>query len=236
MRGKSVQGGLTAPKPRYLWPIFDFLALQAENQKKIEEFEQWVAGYDPQVVAMHISPLAAILSSTARGSSPEPRRSAKTFMKGSPSITKVSTIGYIFSLIFIVWGCTWFIRGEVIFPNKGVYMYGTQARLFSFLFIIMWTGLGLYPFIKYQWKHSKAGGSLLLLGLIIGVLIVGFIETHYSTGWPLLIGYIATLLLSLPGLIVSAMIAEAYRQKQMNQSAEQSGPAYPPQSVGSADP
>ena len=34
--------------------------------------EQAVAGYDPQVVAMHTLPLAAKLPSTARGSSPEP--------------------------------------------------------------------------------------------------------------------------------------------------------------------
>ena len=75
MRGKSIRGGLTAQNPRFFSPFFDFLALPAQNPKKIEEFEQWVAGYDPQVVAMHTPPLAATLSSTARGSSPEPRRS-----------------------------------------------------------------------------------------------------------------------------------------------------------------
>ena len=72
MRGKSIRGGLTAPKPRYFVPIFDFSAFQAAKPRKIEEFEQWVAGYDPQVVAMHTLPLAARLSGTARGSSPEP--------------------------------------------------------------------------------------------------------------------------------------------------------------------
>ena len=39
---------------------------------KSRAFEQSVAGYDPQVVAMHTQPLAARLPSTARGSSPEP--------------------------------------------------------------------------------------------------------------------------------------------------------------------
>ena len=157
-------------------------------------------------------------------------------MNNKPSPTKLSTLGYIFSLLFIVWGCTWFIRGEVDFPNQGVYMFGTQARLFSILFIIMWTGLGPYPFIKYQWRNSKAAGTFLLLGLFIGVLIVGFIETHYAAGWPLLIGYLATLLLTLPGLIIGAIVAEANRQKQMNKSAEQSVAGYPPQGVGSPEP
>ena len=54
LRGKSTRGGLTAPKPR-----------------KNEEFEQGVAGYDPQVIAWHRPSHAATLSSTARGSSPE---------------------------------------------------------------------------------------------------------------------------------------------------------------------
>ena len=72
LRGKSIRGDLTAPKPRYFGSIFDFLALQTENPKKNEDFEQWVAGYDPQVIAWHRLPLAAILSGTARGSSPEP--------------------------------------------------------------------------------------------------------------------------------------------------------------------
>ena len=39
---------------------------------EIDSAEQGAAGYDPQVVAMHTPPLAATLSSTARGSSPEP--------------------------------------------------------------------------------------------------------------------------------------------------------------------
>ena len=39
--------------------------------RKNEIVEQGVAGYDPQVVAMHTLPLAARLSGTARGSAPE---------------------------------------------------------------------------------------------------------------------------------------------------------------------
>ena len=39
---------------------------------EIDSAEQGAAGYDPQVVAMHTPPHAATLSSTARGSSPEP--------------------------------------------------------------------------------------------------------------------------------------------------------------------
>jgi hypothetical protein len=72
LRGKSIRGGLTAPKPLFSGPIFDYLALQAKNPKKNEEFEQWVAGYDPQLVAWQRPPLASFLSGTARGSSPEP--------------------------------------------------------------------------------------------------------------------------------------------------------------------
>ena len=34
--------------------------------------EQGVAGYDPQVIAWHQLPLAAIFTGMARGSSPEP--------------------------------------------------------------------------------------------------------------------------------------------------------------------
>ena len=157
-------------------------------------------------------------------------------MKESPTTTKISTLGYMLCLLFIVWGCTWFISGEVYFPNKGVYMSGTQARLFSILFIIMWTGLGPYPFIRHQWRNSKVGGTLLLLGLFTGVLIIGFVKTHYAKCWPLFIGYLATPLLALPGLIICAIVAEANRQKQINKSAEQGGPGYPPQGVGSPDP
>ena len=53
------------PLPRFTNPI-----PRARPYEK--RAEQGVAGYDPQVVAMHTSPLAATLSSTARGSSPEP--------------------------------------------------------------------------------------------------------------------------------------------------------------------
>ena len=40
--------------------------------RKNESIEQWVAGYDPQVVAMRWLSLATIVILTARGSSPEP--------------------------------------------------------------------------------------------------------------------------------------------------------------------
>ena len=40
--------------------------------RKNESIEQWVAGYDPQVVAMRWLSLATIDILTARGSSPEP--------------------------------------------------------------------------------------------------------------------------------------------------------------------
>ena len=40
--------------------------------KRNENAEQWVAGYDPQVVAMRWLSLATIVILTARGSSPEP--------------------------------------------------------------------------------------------------------------------------------------------------------------------
>ena len=71
LRGKSTRGGLTAQKPRYFGYIFDFSAFQAAKPRKNEEFEQGVAGYDPQVIAWHRPSHAATLSSTARGSSPE---------------------------------------------------------------------------------------------------------------------------------------------------------------------
>ena len=68
---KSVEMGLTARKTRFLGLFFDFSRLQISRPRKIEEkseFQQSVPGYDPQVVAMHTPPLAATLSSTARGS------------------------------------------------------------------------------------------------------------------------------------------------------------------------
>ena len=72
MRGKSIRGGLTAPKPRFFRHFFDFLALPGQNPKKNQEFEQGVAGYGPQVIARHWPPLAAFAILTAGGPSPEP--------------------------------------------------------------------------------------------------------------------------------------------------------------------
>ena len=132
-------------------------------------------------------------------------------------------------------GCTMFIRGEVINSIKGIYLFGTHARLVSILWIIIAIGLGPYQFIKNKMRNSKAGGTLLLLGLLIGILTVGFIETHYSEGWPLLVGYLATLLLSIPGLIVGAIVAEANRQIQMNHNAEQGVAPYVAQSAPSGE-
>ena len=55
---------------RFLSPFFDFHRLQREKWQRNEEnqVQQGVPVYDPQLVAMHTLPLAAILSGTARGS------------------------------------------------------------------------------------------------------------------------------------------------------------------------
>ena len=42
------------------------------KSRKNQSIEQWAAGYDPQAAAMRTLPHGAHLSSTARGSSPEP--------------------------------------------------------------------------------------------------------------------------------------------------------------------
>ena len=114
-------------------------------------------------------------------------------------------------------------------------MLGTQARLFSILFIIMWTGLGPYPFIKQAWRYSKPGAALLLLGLFLGIFSVGFIETHFSKGCLFLVDYLALLLSSLPGLVICAAAAEANRQIQMNKKAEQGVAPYVAQGAPSGE-
>ena len=72
LRGKSIRGGLTAPKHRFSGLFFDLLALPGQNPKKNQEFEQGVPGYGPQVIAWQWLSLAAFAIHTARGPSPEP--------------------------------------------------------------------------------------------------------------------------------------------------------------------
>ena len=64
--------GLYKPENAIFRPFLRFSRPPGMKIRKNESVEQGVAGYDPQVVAMHTPPLAARLSSTARGSSPEP--------------------------------------------------------------------------------------------------------------------------------------------------------------------
>ena len=69
MRAKPKNMGLTAIFSRFLRHFSIYKPYGLENS---QEFQQGAAGYDPQLVAMHTHPHAARLSSTARGSSPEP--------------------------------------------------------------------------------------------------------------------------------------------------------------------
>lgn len=142
-------------------------------------------------------------------------------MKDNASTIKFSYQGYLFSLLFIVMGCTWFIRGEYINHAKGIYIFGTQARLFGFILAIMAIVVGPCSLIKQAWGYSKPGAALLLFGLFLGIFSVGFIETHFSKGYLFLVDYLALLLSSLPGLVICAAAAEANRQIQMNTKAEQ---------------
>ena len=57
---------------RPLDPLFRVMDAQPRARPYEKRAEQGAAGYDPQLVAMHTPPHAARLSSTARGSSPEP--------------------------------------------------------------------------------------------------------------------------------------------------------------------
>ena len=63
--------GLYEPENPIFRPFLRFSRPPGMKFRKNESIEQGVAGYDPQVVAMHTPRLAATLSSTARGSSPE---------------------------------------------------------------------------------------------------------------------------------------------------------------------
>ena len=64
--------GLYEPENTIFRPFLRFSRPPGMKIRKNESVEQAVAGYDPQVVAIHTLPLAARLPSTARGSSPEP--------------------------------------------------------------------------------------------------------------------------------------------------------------------
>ena len=70
-RPENRKRGLYEPQTAIFRPFLRFSRPPDMKSRKNESIEQGVAGYDPQVIAWHRPPLAATLSSTARGSSPE---------------------------------------------------------------------------------------------------------------------------------------------------------------------
>jgi hypothetical protein len=58
---------------------------------------------------------------------------------------------FALSTFMLVVAITWFIRGEIILPNKGVFLFGTHARSLAtvvFLFAI-------WPLVRHLWNANK---------------------------------------------------------------------------------
>ena len=157
-------------------------------------------------------------------------------MKDNPKPNKTSTAFFLLCLLLIMLSFIQFVRGEIINPTKGLYLFDTHARIVSAIGIFILSGMGPFPFIKKIRNISNTSGNLLILGIILSGLVVIISAPHYSVGRAFLISALSALLFSLPGLIHYALVAEAKRQQLINQNAEQAGAGYPPQGVGSPDP
>ena len=69
--------------------------------------------------------------------------------KEKKEINRPSYIQLALSFFIILIALLWFVRGQVILPNKGIYIFGNQARIVSVLIAI----IGGYPWYRYLSKR-----------------------------------------------------------------------------------
>ncbi len=69
--------------------------------------------------------------------------------KEEKEINRPGCIQLALSSFIVMIALLWFVRGQVILPNKGIYIFGNQARVVSVLIAIV----GGYPWYRYLSKR-----------------------------------------------------------------------------------
>jgi hypothetical protein len=58
---------------------------------------------------------------------------------------------FVLSAFMLIVAVVWFFKGEVILPNKGVFLYGTQARAVAALVFLF----AVWPLVLRLWNARK---------------------------------------------------------------------------------
>lgn len=58
---------------------------------------------------------------------------------------------FVLSTFMLVVAVVWFVRGEVILPNKGVFLSGAQARSLAVVVFLF----AVWPLMRRLWNANK---------------------------------------------------------------------------------